>query len=61
MIKNIIFLLLISQFTFSQNILNLKNRASVIKDIQKDRIENLLPKLMKETVPMPIVKIVIPS
>ena len=49
MIKNIIFLLLISQFTFSQNILNLKNRASVIKDIQKDRIENLLPKLMKET------------
>ena len=49
MIKNIIFLLLISQFTFSQNILDLKNRASVIKDIQKDRIENLLPKLMKET------------
>ena len=49
MIKNIIFLLLISQFIFSQNILNLKNRASVIKDIQKDRIENLLPKLMKET------------
>ena len=49
MIKNIILLLLISQFTFSQNILDLKNRASVIKDIQKDRIENLLPKLMKET------------
>ena len=49
MIKNIIFLLLISQFIFSQNILDLKNRASVIKDIQKDRIENLLPKLMKET------------
>ena len=49
MIKNIIFLLLISHFTFSQNILDLKNRASVIKDIQKDRIENLLPKLMKET------------
>ena len=49
MIKNIIFLLLISQFTFSQNILDLKNRASLIKDIQKDRIENLLPKLMKET------------
>ena len=49
MIKNIIFLLLIFQFTFSQNILDLKNRASIIKDIQKDRIENLLPKLMKET------------
>ena len=49
MIKNIIFLLLISQFTFSQNILDLKNRASLIKDIQKDRIENLLPELMKET------------
>ena len=49
MIKNIILLLLISQFTFSQNILDLKSRASVIKDIQKDRIENLLPKLMKET------------
>ena len=49
MIKNIIFLLLISQFTFSQNILDLKNRSYVIKDIQKDRIENLLPKLMKET------------
>ena len=49
MIKNILFLLLFFQFTFSQNILDLKDRASIIKDIQKDRIENLLPNLMQET------------
>ena len=49
MIKNLTFLLLFFQFTFSQNILDLKNRASIIKDIQKDRIDNLLPSLMKET------------
>ena len=35
--------------SFSQNILDLKERASVIKEIQKDRIENLLPQLMEET------------
>jgi len=49
MIKNTFVFLLFFQFTFSQNILDLKNRALVIKDIQKDRIENLLPNLMKET------------
>ena len=49
MIKNILFSILFFQFTFSQNILDLKNRASTIKEIQKDRIENLLPNLMNET------------
>ena len=49
MSKNILIFLLFSHFTFSQNILDLKNRALIVKDIQKDRIENLLPKLMKET------------
>ena len=44
-----LFLLLFFQFSFSQNILELKNRATIIKEIQKDRIENLLPTLMKET------------
>ena len=44
-----LFLLLCFQFSFSQNILDLKNRATIIKEIQKDRIENLLPTLMKET------------
>ncbi len=44
-----LFLLLFFQFSFSQNILDLKNRATIIKEIQKDRIENLLPSLMKET------------
>ncbi|MAV81225.1 MAG: Xaa-Pro aminopeptidase, partial [Flavobacteriales bacterium] len=37
------------QSSFSQDILDLKERASVIKEIQKDRIENLLPQLMEET------------
>ena len=31
----------------SQNILNLRQQAEVIDEIQKDRLENLLPKLMK--------------
>ena len=31
----------------SQNILNLRQQAKVIDEIQKDRLENLLPKLMK--------------
>jgi len=46
-----IFLLffIFSQVLFSQNILDLKNRAEVIKDLQKDRLENLLPHLMEET------------
>ena len=38
-----------SQVLFSQNILDLKSRAEVIKDLQKDRLENLLPDLMEET------------
>ena len=33
----------------SQNIISLKERATVIENIQKDRFDNLLPKLMKET------------
>ena len=49
MIKNTFIFLLFFQLTFSQNILDLKNRSLVVKDLQKDRIENLLPKLMKET------------
>ncbi len=51
MTKNILllFLLLFFQFTFSQNIFDLKDRATIIKNIQKDRIENLLPNLMQET------------
>jgi len=31
----------------SQNILKLKDQAAVIEEIQKDRLENLLPRLMK--------------
>ena len=34
---------------FSQNIFDLKDRATIIKNIQKDRIENLLPNLMQES------------
>ena len=51
MTKNILllFLLLFFQFTFSQNIFDLKDRATIIKNIQKDRVENLLPNLMQET------------
>ena len=51
MTKNILllFLLLFFQFTFSQNIFDLKDRATIIKNIQKDRIENLLPNLMQES------------
>ena len=45
----LIFTIIFLQFSFSQNILNLKERATLIKEIQKDRIENLLPKLMDET------------
>ena len=32
-----------------QQILPLKERATIIDEIQKDRLENLLPKLMDET------------
>ncbi|MFQ3340425.1 MAG: hypothetical protein ACI9TK_000076 [Flavobacteriaceae bacterium] len=38
----------LSQFVFCQNILSLRDRASLIDEIQKDRIENLLPQLMEE-------------
>ena len=37
------------KLSFSQDVIDLNDRANVIKKIQKDRIENLLPKLMKET------------
>ena len=45
----VVILLFFLQSSFSQDILDLKERASVIKEIQKDRIENLLPQLMEET------------
>ena len=45
----LIFTIIFLRFSFSQNILNIKDRAITIKEIQKDRIENLLPKLMEET------------
>ena len=37
------------KLSFSQDVIDLNDRANVIKKIQKDRIENLLPRLMKET------------
>jgi len=43
----IICFLFISNVLKSQNILNLRQQAKVIDEIQKDRLENLLPKLMK--------------
>ena len=48
MIKNIILALLLCQFTFAQEILNLKDRATLIEKIQKDRLDNLLPELMSK-------------
>ena len=48
MIKNIILTLLLCQFTFAQEILNLKDRATLIEKIQKDRLDNLLPELMSK-------------
>ena len=47
--KKFIILLVFAQLSFSQNILDLKSRADVIKDLQKDRLDNLLPDLMEET------------
>ena len=47
--KKFIILLVFAQLSFSQNILDLKSRADVIKDLQKDRLDNLLPALMEET------------
>ncbi len=48
-IINLILFLSISFQINSQDILNLKNRADIIEQIQKDRFDNLLPKLMNET------------
>ena len=47
--KTFLSFFIFSQVLFSQNILDLKSRAEVIKDLQKDRLENLLPDLMEET------------
>ena len=38
----------VSTTVFSQNILSLRERAALIDEIQKERIEHLLPQLMKE-------------
>ena len=48
MIKNIILAVLLCQFTFAQEILNLKDRATLIEKIQKDRLDNILPELMSK-------------
>ena len=40
--KILLTLLILSQLSFSQNILDLKSRAEAIKDLQKERLENLL-------------------
>ena len=47
--KRLGFLLsLIAMPLFAQDILPLRERATLIDQIQKDRIENLLPQLMEE-------------
>ena len=48
MIKKIILAFLFCQFNFAQEILNLKDRATLIEKIQKDRLDNLLPELMSK-------------
>ena len=48
-IINLILLLSFSIQIHSQDIISLRDRAKVIETIQKDRFDNLLPKLMKET------------
>ena len=48
-IINLILFLFISFQINAQDILSLKERARVIEEIQKDRFDNLLPKLMDET------------
>ena len=48
MIKKIILAFLLCQFNFAQEILNLKDRATLIEKIQKDRLDNLLPELMSK-------------
>jgi len=48
--KKIIYLMLLLPIMgIGQQILPLKERATIIDEIQKDRLENLLPKLMDET------------
>jgi len=48
--KKIIYLMLLFPIMgIGQQILPLKERATIIDEIQKDRLENLLPKLMDET------------
>lgn len=48
-ILHLILLITLSFNVKSQDILSLKERARVIEEIQKDRFDNLLPKLMEET------------
>ena len=48
-IINLILFLLITVQINAQDILDLKDRARVIEEIQKDRFDNLLPQLMEET------------
>jgi hypothetical protein len=48
MIKKIILAIFLCQFTYSQQVLDLKDRAILIEKIQKDRLDNLLPKLMSK-------------
>ena len=48
-IINLILFLLVTVQINAQDILSLKERARVIEEIQKDRFDNLLPKLMEET------------
>ena len=48
-IIHIILLITLSFNVKSQDVLSLKERARVIEEIQKDRFDNLLPKLMEET------------
>ena len=48
MIKKIILAVLLCQFTYSQQVLDLKDRAVLIEKIQKDRLDNLLPELMSK-------------
>ena len=47
--KQLFFLfVIIASPLFSQNILSLRERADLIEKIQKERIQNLLPKLMED-------------
>ena len=46
--KNIILAVCLCQFNFAQEIVNLKDRATLIEKIQKDRLDNLLPEVMSK-------------